>query len=306
MADLFRKNALDTMSTPEQLDKQVKIMPPSMWIIYIAFVAALVTFIIWCFTYKISNGVSINGVVFTSNNIISNSADRECMVTDVLVKEGDHVDFGSLLAVVSNDSALEKIENYRTELAKLDENDSEYKIVYSKLNNAIENYTATTMIKANHSGYVQSVQAVGTALTAGDKVASIMPDNSYNEVVAFVPTQTATNLSLGMEAQISPSYAAREEYGYMYGHVTSISDTPCSEDNIIAKMGTLSYVDGILPDSSYVEVRIRLEINSNRDDSENTYKWSNSKGEQLPVKLGTQCSIVVVTSEYYPIDLLIS
>ncbi len=306
MAELFRKNALDTMSTPEQLDKQVKIMHPSMWIIYIAFVVAFVTFIVWSFTYKISNCVSVNGVVFINGNIVSNSVDHDCMVTDVLVKEGDYVEAGDLIAVVSNDSELEKIKNYRLSLAMLDEGGTEYKIISAQLEEAIENYTATTMLKSGCSGYVQSVKAVGSAFTVGDKVASVIPTDGYNEVIAYVPMQTANNLSLGMEAQVSPSYAAREEYGYMVGYVTSISDNPVSEENIIAKMGTISYVDDILPNSSYVEVRIRLEINDNGENSENIYKWSNKKGENLPVKLGTQCSIVVVTSEYYPIDLLIS
>jgi HlyD family secretion protein len=159
------------------------------------------------------------------------------------------------------------------------------------------------MIKSSSSGYVQSVKAMGTALSAGDKIAAVMSDSGYNEVVAYVPMQTANSLSLGLTAQISPTYAAREEYGYMTGVITSISNTPVSEENILAKMGTLSYVDGILPDGSYVEVRIRLDLD---DSSANSYKWSNSKGENLPVELGTQCSIVIITNEYYPIELLVS
>lgn len=67
-------------------------------------------------------------------------------------------------------------------------------------------------------------------------------------------------------------------------------------------MGTMSYIEGILPEGSCVEVRIRLDLDEN---SGNSYKWSNSKGEALSVELGTQCSIIVVTSEYLPIEMLI-
>ena len=121
MAELFRKTALDSMSTPEQLDKQVKIMRPSVWVIFIALVTALVTFIIWSFTYHITNGVNLSGVVFTNNNIISNTAERNCIVTDVLVNEGDYVEIGDVIAVVSNTELLEKIEDSRYELSMLDE-----------------------------------------------------------------------------------------------------------------------------------------------------------------------------------------
>jgi hypothetical protein len=303
MAELFRKNALDTMSTPEQLDKQVKIMRPSVWIIFAAFVVALVTFIIWSFTYKVSDGVNMSGVVFTNNNIINSTAERDCIVTDVLVDNGDYVNIGDIIAVVSNDEVLAKIDDCRAEIAAVGEDSSEYVSLNEQLDTLIDSYVATTVVKSSSSGYVQSVKSTGSALAAGDSIATVMSDKGYNEVVAYVSMQTANTLSLGMTAQVSPSYAAREEYGYMTGIITSISDTPVSEETILAKMGTLSYVDGILPEGSMVEVRIRLDLD---DNSANSYKWSNSKGESLPVELGTQCSIIIVTDEYYPVELLVS
>lgn len=303
MAELFRKTALDFMSTPEQLDKQVKIMRPSVWVIFIALVTALFTFIIWSFTYHITNGVNLSGVVFTNNNIISNTAERNCIVTDVLVNEGDYVEIGNIIAVVSNTELLEKIEGSRYELSLLDEKSKEYALLFGQIEKLTDTYVASTVIKSSASGYVQSVRSTGTALESGDTISAIMTDSGYNEVTAYVPMQTARSLELGMIAQVSPSYAAREEYGYMTGVITSISDTPVSEESILARMGTLSYVEGILPEGSYVEVRIRLDLDEN---SANSYKWSNSKGETLSVELGTQCSIIVVISEYLPIQMLIN
>lgn len=302
MAELFRKTALDTMSTPEQLDKQVKIMRPSVWIIFTALVAALITFIIWSFTYKITNGINMSGVVFTNNNIISNTAERDCIVTDVLVSDGDYVEIGDVIAVVSNNELLEKIEDSRYSLSLLDKKSPEYASLSEQIENLVDSYVASTIIKSSTSGYVQSVRASGTALSAGDSISTIMTDSGYNEITAYVPMQTARSLNLGMTAQVSPSYAAREEYGYMTGVITAISDTPVSEESIIARMGTLSYVDNILPEGSCVEVRIRLDLDEN---SANSYKWSNSKGENLSVELGTQCSVIVITSEYLPIQMLI-
>ena len=303
MAELFRKTALDSMSTPEQLDKQVKIMRPSVWVIFIALVTALFTFIIWSFTYHITNGVNLSGVVFTNNNIISNTAERNCIVTDVLVNEDDYVEIGDIIAVVSNTELLEKIEGSRYELSLLDEKSKKYALLFGQIEKLTDTYVASTVIKSSASGYVQSVRSTGTALESGDTISAIMTDSGYNQVTAYVPMQTARSLELGMIAQVSPSYAAREEYGYMTGVITSISDTPVSEESILARMGTLSYVEGILPEGSYVEVRIRLDLDEN---SANSYKWSNSKGETLSVELGTQCSIIVVISEYLPIQMLIN
>ncbi len=303
MAELFRKTSLDTLSTPEQLDKQVKIMRPSAWIVFAAFVAAFVTFVIWGFTYKITNGVNMNGVVFTNNNIIASVAERECLVKDVLVKEGDYVQIGDIIAVVSNDEYLDNIRECRYKMESLEKNSEEYSTVSKKLDELIESYVASTVIKSNADGYIQTVKSSGRALMAGDTIASIMADTGYNEVVAYVPLQDSNNIELGMPAQVSPLYAPREEYGYMTGVVTAVSDTPVSEDSIIAKMGNLSYVENIMPEGICVEVRIRLDFDEN---SANRYKWSNKKGEELFVELGTQCSIIVVADEYLPVEMLLN
>ncbi len=302
MAGLFRDTALDTMATPEQLDKQVKIMGPSVWVVFTAMIAALITFIIWSFTYKISDGINMTGVVYSNTNIVNNTADRDCVVKDILVEEGDYVNIGSIIGVVTNDGELEKIENLRDELKSLEEGSEEYTALQEKLDNLVDQYVSTTIIKSNTSGYVQSVSSVGEALSAGDSIVMIMTDAGYQEVIAYVPLQTAKSLSLGMTAQISPSYAPREEYGYMTGVITAISDTPATEKSIINRMGTMSYVENILPDGSFVEVRIRLDLD---EGSSNSYKWSNQKGENLTVELGTQCSVFAVTREYLPIQMLL-
>lgn len=303
MAELFRKTALDTMSTPEQLDKQVKIMRPSAWIVFVAFIVAFITFIIWGVTYKISDGINMNGVVFTNNNIITNVAVRDCLVTDVLVSDGDYVQIGDIIAVVSNNELLDEIENCRHQISLLNKNSEKYKSTTEFLDAMIESYVASTIIKSNTDGYIQTIKSTGSALVAGDTIATVMSDSGYNEIVAYVPLQTANKLNLGMSAQISPSYAPREEYGYMTGVVTAVSDTPVSKESILAKMGTLSYVESILPEDTCVEVRIRLDFN---DNTSNGYNWSNKKGEDLYVGLGTQCSIIIIADEYLPVEMLVS
>lgn len=302
MADLYRKSAFDTITRPEQLNKQVKIIRPTIWLIYVALVAAFVTFAVWSVTYTMSDGINISGVIFTHGSVIKHTADRACMVTDVLVVEGDYVNVGDIIAVLSYEEQLEQIENAREELSQMEKGSAEYDEKQENIDKLISEYIAKTMVKSNNSGYIQSVKSAGMALNAGDSVAMVISDQGYEEVIAYVPLQIVNHLRTGMTAQISPTYADREEYGYMTGVITNISDTPVSEEGIINMMGTLSYVADILPQESCVEVRIRLNLD---DDSKNKYKWSNDKGEIIRVGLGTQCEIIVVTDEYHPIRLLL-
>lgn len=299
MADLFRKEALDTIATPEQLDRQIRIMRPATWALCGVFVIGIITFILWSVMYRISSGINMNGVIFTNNNVVQNRVRRDCTVTDVLVSDGEHVDMGDIIAVVSYDELLDDIAEARAGLAGLD--GEALAAASAQADALVDNYIASTVIKSGSSGYIQSVAGNGSALKTGDRLYSVMPDSGYDEVIAYVPLQTAQNISPGMEVQVSPAHAPREEYGYMTGNITSVGDTPVTEDGIIETMGTMSYVENILPDSSFIEVRIRLDIDP---DSDNNYKWSNEKGEQVSVELGTQCSIMVITDEYRPIELL--
>lgn len=301
MAELFRKSALDTLATPEQLDKQVKIVRPSVWIVCMALLVGVVTFILWSFTYHISNGVNAEGVVFSNHNVVQIKAERNCIVTDVLAVRGEYVETGDIIAVISNDGLLQEIEADRIALEAMETEDEAYEKAAEKLQNLRNTYVATTVIKSTATGYIQSVCATGNALMSGEGIATIMPDSGYNEVIAYVSLQTAQNLRVGMPVQVSPSYAPREEYGYMSGVVTQISDMPAAKENILEQMGTLSYVENILPETSCVEVRVKLNLDS---DSKNNYLWSNEKGKQLSVELGTQCDVIIVTDEYRPIELL--
>lgn len=126
MAELFRKSALDTLATPEQLDKQVKIVRPSVWIVCMALLVGVVTFILWSFTYHISNGVNAEGVVFSNHNVVQIKAERNCIVTDVLAVRGEYVETGDIIAVVSNDELLQEIEADRIALDAMETEDEAY------------------------------------------------------------------------------------------------------------------------------------------------------------------------------------
>lgn len=302
MAELFRKNALDHMATPEQLDKQIKIIRPSTWIISVILVIGMITFVIWSISYHITDGVNLQGVIFTNQNVVQIKAQRSCMVKDVLVSEGEYVDIGDIIAVVSNEEQLDKVQEMQVQIDSMDKTDKNYEVMSEMVKKQVDSYVASTVIKSNTSGYIQSVNNDGNALEAGENIASIMPDSGYHEVIAYVPLQTAQKLKIGMQAQVSPAYAPREEYGYMSGVITEISEFPVTKENIQENMGTFSYVESILPDTSAVEVRIKLELDSQ---SENNYLWSNPKGERLSVELGTQCTVIAITDEYRPIELLL-
>lgn len=302
-SSLFRKNALNGISAPEQLDKHIRIMNPATWILYTALLVSFVFLIIWSLAYNISNSINAKGVIFTNSSVFNIYSSSDTIVNNVLVEKGEHVEVGDIIAVVANEQMLSELEELKYQQLSMDVGSQEYEDMNSRIDSLAEQYIASTIIKSNCRGYIQSVKSVGNALATGDTIASIMSDDGYNELIAFVPLDVAKTLSLGLEAQISPSYAAREEYGYMTGIITSIDTVPTTEESIIKHMGTMLYVQDILPEEACVEVRIKLDLDS---DSANEYNWSNPKGQSLNIELGTQCDVKIISDEFRPIEFILN
>jgi len=104
-----------------------------------------------------------------------------------------------------------------------------------------------------------------------------------------------------MEVQVSPDFAPREEYGYMYGHITNIGTFPVSQADVLSAVGNLQYAEGLLLQGNCVEVRVTLTVDPG---SKSKIKWSNKKGESIPLSIGTNCDMLIVVRNYKPYELV--
>lgn len=287
---LFRKNASDNLSSPEQLNKSVNLLRFPTWILWACLILGFITVCIWACFGSITNKVSVSGVIFPAEDVERIVAASDGIVQDIVISEGEYINRGDIVAVLSNDAALQPL------LTETDDN---------SLKLMREEYIRKYVVKSEFSGYVQKISPIGTKIEKGDVLSVINVsdiDSGYNEVVAYMPLDAANTLALGMETQISPKFAPREEYGYMDGVITSISSIPATEESIIKHMGTMDYVNSIMPDITCVEVRIKISYDPN---SKNLYRWSNSNGELLNVDVGTQCDLQIITNRQKPIELML-
>jgi len=55
--NIFRKENLERMSSPEKLNDYIKVSNPSVWIILGAIAAMLIAALIWAITYELPEGI---------------------------------------------------------------------------------------------------------------------------------------------------------------------------------------------------------------------------------------------------------
>ena len=56
MSDLFRKKAMDRVSSPEDLNEYIKVITPSVWLLLTAIIILLVGMVVW----SIAGSVKVN------------------------------------------------------------------------------------------------------------------------------------------------------------------------------------------------------------------------------------------------------
>ena len=298
--ELFNRTALERLADTEGLDEPVKLMNLPMWILFAAILLGVAAAALWMCVGTVSSGADYEGVIFDNEDVVLLNTEIGGVVQDVLVKEGDRVSDGDILAVIANEEQMEEIDRLRRKQETYGKETQEYLELEEEINRRV----GQSLIRSATDGIVQRAELSGTSVEAGALIASVIPSSpyGYQEILLYIPKEEANTLEIGMEAQVTPAYAAREEYGYMTGVVAGISENLATENGIIRHMGTLEYVEDLLPKTGCVEVKIHLGIS---EGAENSYIWSNRRGEGLSVKSGDKCRVHIVKSEYRPYELLL-
>ncbi len=130
-------------------------------------------------------------------------------------------------------------------------------------------------------------------------VAYAVTDNA-NAVYCFLPLGTAKRLKEGMNVQVSPEYAPRSEYGFIYGKIAKIGKRPVTEQQIVKTFGSLKYLQGLLPEGNALEIKLSLE------EVDNKLQWSNKKGETITLSSGSKCSVLIITKARKPYQLVLN
>ena len=110
------------------------------------------------------------------------------------------------------------------------------------------------------------------------------------EVCCYVPiSSTSQRLKEGMDVQISPEYAGREEYGYINGKITSVGNDIVTveylQNNFENPQVVLPAVQEAMKSGNVVEVRMSIG------------EWSNEKGKEITLCEGAECTVQAVVGE---------
>jgi len=266
MSNLYRKTAVDRMSSPEQLDKMIVIISPAIWAAIIGGAFIVVAVLSWSFLGRIPDKVDVTGVFVSDAGSCVVSSEADGIISDVMVKSGDHVQVNDILYIVKPSS---------------------------------DTYV---QVKASCDGTVAGlVVSDGSSVSKGMQTMMIRRDGDKIECACYVAVPDAGKIRPGMDVNIYPSNYDRQQYGHLVGKVARVNTVCSSETEISARIGDPSLAQAILSTGPVVEFTCELLPD---ESTVSGYKWSTDNASGLTISYGTTVTAEVISGEQRPIYLL--
>ncbi len=267
---IFRKVALERLSSPDQLDQLMRVTNPRGWLALTGLAALLITAIVWGFLGSVSTKVSGMGILVTSGGLRGVLATQPGEITDMRARVGDVIERGQVVATLLRGDPT-----------------SSNRITY---------------LSSPHQGRVVEIMlGQGDYVQQGMRLLNLEPVDARVEALIYVPFTNGKRIQPAMEVEIALSTARPEEFGYLLGRVKSVSTFPVTEQGMVRALGAPELARQFSQSGQPYEVTVELLMDPT---SPSGYIWS-SRGPDIRVESGTACTARIVVERQRPISLVI-
>ena len=362
---LFRDVSLDRLSSPDELDRLLKVTDSKAWIAQFAVFALLALAVFWGYYGRLPSVVSGPGVMVRRGGVLNVVAAGSGVVVRLSVDAGDKIRAQQVVAKVAQPAMLEKLKgaqeslaeaqrerarshalledeanlavqtiqrkranaereithleeqatlarqqvavqdellsygivtkqktiearqnvssiedqiaNSRAHLKELDadefsaraqvlQSDAEKQLRVQDLERSVSVVSKELEIAENvvspYAGEVLELKvSPGATVAAGDPVLSIQPDVQDLQILLYLPASQAKNVKPGMDVEISPSTVKPEEFGFIRGKVTYVSDFPDTPAELMRNFENEVLVRALTNDEPVTEVHVEMQKN---------------------------------------------
>lgn len=171
-----------------------------------------------------------------------------------------------------------------------------------------EKFDTQSNIKSPYSGEVVEVLTdAGVVVGAGTplfKLKNQDGDKLSNKLkaVLYIPSQDGKKIKKGMEAFVVPSTVQPQEFGFIKGKVTYISDFPITQQGMMTSVKNDQLAKGLLSSGPLFEVHVEFDKDTN---SYSGFKWTSAKGPNIAIKEGTSCTGKITIKQENPATIVV-
>ncbi len=166
---LFRKNALDALASPEQLDQPLQLLRPSYWLLLISLTGFSLSILLWSIFGRLPVRIEGRGVLLRAESLQLIQSETSGRIKDLKVKVGDCVKQETSLALIEPVKLELEEEKAKEQLKLLIANDASLDLIAQRRKDVLERYTARHQVAwqnraISHVAWEEKKQALSTVL----------------------------------------------------------------------------------------------------------------------------------------------
>ena len=119
MSRIFRQEALDRLSSPEQLDQMMQVVNPKHWLALATFVVLVMTTLVWAWMGRLPTTVTGRGVLIRPRKVVDFQTPASGRLQTLSVRVGDEIREGEVLGVIDQAEIRQELQEERVKLQEL-------------------------------------------------------------------------------------------------------------------------------------------------------------------------------------------
>jgi hypothetical protein len=267
---IFRKAALERLSSPEQIDRLMPLTSPRWWVALAAVGLLLLAVLVWGIFGTIDTTVEGPGVLMRLSGIYPVHFPCAGVVKQITVRNEQTVEEGQVLALV--------------EPAGKD--------------------AAPTPVKAPFRARVLVRKArPGSRVEEKDTLLLLEKLDEPLLVRLFLPSADGYEVKPDMPVHISPAHVHASEHGYLIGRVLWVDRFPITQEDMLQRLHSEELVHQLSARGPVLQISVELKRVSEPGEAER-YLWSSPKGAPLELFSGMPCEGQIILGERRLIQLV--
>ncbi|HEV2438712.1 MAG TPA: hypothetical protein VGX97_01455 [bacterium] len=266
---LFRQTALERLSSPDQLDRLMRVADAKGWIALAAMIALTLVVIVWAAFGQISTTVRGEGVLIREAGGFYVRPTVSGDVSQIAVTVGSIEPPGAIVATIHTATGSVAVRNrFRERLSVLE-------------------------VLAKEGDYV----GPQTPLMAVDRI-----DEPLIAVV-YLPVTDGQQVQPGMRAAVSPTALGVQQYGFIRGHVLQVNHFPSTIQGMTSLLGNATLVQTLFAAAGGTPIKVRVGLDHAATPS--GLAWSASDGPPEPLRGGIIAEVEITLHTQRPASLVL-
>ncbi len=302
-SEIFSKEALDKLRSPEKLDTVLPITSPIGWMGLAAVALMMVAVVIWSIFGSFTVKAEGLGLIMDSSGISKVSSMAGGKIDKIYVHSGEKIKKGAMVAHIElpQETAATRMAQYSPELASSNR-DASNKV--HEFDSRRYQKEAAEYIYSAYSGTVDEVMVEeGAVIGTGSPIINVRNEDGRNELsgIVYVSVNKGKSVKPGQTIQIAPGGVDISQSGYLLGTVRSVSQYPVSAQTMQTSLGNEQLVQSILQAQQGAVMEVTFDLVKDPG-SESGYLWTSSVGEHKPITAGSFCTGTIIIERRPPIE----